>query len=266
MTGYARRDLVADGQLIVEVNSAVATVTLNAPARLNALDTPMLRDFAVALSQLDADERVRLIVLRAAGRGFCAGLDLGESVPSNEPDGTSLRLAGLLASTLIRCDTPVLAVVQGVAAGMGVSIAIASDYCLAADTASFVLAFAEIGLLPDSGATALVTAAVGRARALRLALTGERIDASTAAEWGLVAETVPNEQLDARTSQLVATLATSAPRAVAATKHAINGAAMEIETAIRREEEAQLQLLASEDHSEGVRAFVERRLPSFEGR
>ena len=170
----------------------------------------------------------------------------------------------------MRCSaprTPTVALVNGVAAGIGVPMASACDYVVASDAASFVLAFARIGLMPDGGATALVAASVGRARAMRLALTGERLSATTAAEWGLVAECVEAEAFPARGEERWSwRLAAGATRALAETKAAVNAASVDVEAALAREEAGQLRLMATEDYREGVAAFLAKRSTEFTGR
>jgi enoyl-CoA hydratase/carnithine racemase len=252
--------------VVVAVEGAVGRITLNAPARLNAVDPSMLDELLVGLASLDADEDVRVIALTGAGRGFCAGADIGTGdVQGEDLDATLFGLGDVLRAFL-EIDTPVVALVHGVAAGAGVSLALACDYVLASDAASFVLAFARIGLMPDGGATALVAANIGRARALRLALTGEKLDATTAGEWGLVSEVTAAADFDARAEELLAHLAASAPLAAAATREAINNATLDLEDTLAVEERGQSALLRTEDFVEGVMAFRERRSATFVGR
>jgi enoyl-CoA hydratase/carnithine racemase len=150
-----------------------------------------------------------------------------------------------------------------VAAGVGCSLALAADYVLAAESASFVLAFGRIGLMPDGAATALVAAAVGRARALRMALTTEAVGGRDAEAWGLVAECVPDDALEGRATELSARLAALAPQATAETLAAVNAASVDLDDALAREEEGQGGLLRSADFVEGLTAFVEKRPPRF---
>ena len=168
--------------------------------------------------------------------------------------------------TLLAARTPTVALVHGVAAGIGVPMALACDYVLAADEAPFVLAFTRIGLMPDGGATALVTASIGRARALRLAMTGERLDGRTAAAWGLVAESVPAGGFAARAAEVVDGFAAGATLALAETTAAVNAACPDVEAALTREDAGQRRLAATEDHLEGVTAFLAKRPPEFRAR
>ena len=164
-------------QVRVAVEGAVGRITLAAPDRLNAVDAAMLFAVADAVRRLDADPAVRVIALTGEGRGFCAGADLGSGTDlAGQVDSSTLDGAGDAVRALTGSATPTVALVNGVAAGVGVSLAIACDYVVASEAASFVLAFARIGLMPDGGATALVAASIGRAKAMRMALTGEKVD------------------------------------------------------------------------------------------
>ena len=247
----------------VEIAGSAATITLTNPDQLNAVDGPMLDGVIAALEALAAAPEVRVIALTGAGRGFCSGAGLPDD---GEGDlAPTLYAGGRLVSALLACPTPTVALVNGVAAGIGVPIAVACDYLLASEAASFVLAFAKIALVPDGGSTALLAASIGRTRAMRLALTGEKLPARTAAEWGLVSECVPAEEFPQRSAEVVAQLAGSAPLGVAATTRAINAATLDLEPVLAREEADQVRLLASADFREGVDAFRGRRSPEFRG-
>ncbi|MFQ6171365.1 enoyl-CoA hydratase-related protein [Oryzobacter sp. R7] len=246
----------------VEVEGGAGLVVLDAPHRLNAVDPAMCAEVVAAVRRLDDDPAVRVIALSGEGRGFCSGAPLSES----GADMGVLDAGAEVVRTLLAARTPTVALVHGVAAGIGVPMALACDYVLAADEAPFVLAFARIGLMPDGGATALVTAAVGRARALRLAMTGERLDGRTAADWGLVAESVPAEEFAARAELLLASFARGATGALGETAAAVNAASLDVEAALAREDAGQRRLAATEDHREGVRAFLGKRDPEFHAR
>ena len=252
--------------LIVEVQGPVARLTLNRPERLNALSAEMLEGIASRVTDLAQLPEIRVIAITGAGRGFCSGADLqGDPAEGQEIDATTLYAAGRAVRAIVHSPKPVVALANGVAAGVGCSIALAADYVLAAESASFVLPFGKIGLMPDGGATALVAASIGRARAVRMALTSEKVTARDAHSWGLIAEVVADEQFADRGRALLDTLAASAPEAVAWTMSAINAATLDLDSVLAREEEGQVRLLSSADFREGVAAFKERRTPDFGG-
>jgi enoyl-CoA hydratase len=255
-------DAITSRTVLVETAGAIGQITLNAPERLNALDPEMCAAVAEAVRAFDADPQVRAIALTGAGRGFCSGAPLSAD---GATQGTLFAGADLVR-TLLASRTPVVALVNGVAAGIGVPMALACDYVVASDAASFVLAFARIGLMPDGGSTALVAASIGRARAMRLALTGERLDAVTAAEWGLVAECVAAEEFPARGQAVLAALAQGATLALGRTKAAVNAASVDVEAALAREEAGQMALMDTDDYREGVAAFLAKRAADFTGR
>ncbi len=253
---------MSSARVRVEADGAIGRITLDAPERLNAVDPEMCDAVTAAVRAFDADPAVRVIALTGEGRGFCSGAPL-----SAEGASMGVLEAGAeLVRALLASRTPVVALVQGVAAGIGVPMALACDYVLAADEAPFVLAFSRIGLMPDGGSTALVAAAVGRARAMRLALTGEALDGRTAAEWGLVAESVPGEGFAARAAELLAAFAAGPTLALAETKAAVNAASVDVEAALALEDVGQRALAATEDHREGASAFVGKRRPEFRAR
>ncbi len=251
--------------VLVRVDGAVGRVTLNDPDHLNAVDEAMLDAVAEAVTRLSVDPAVRVIALDGAGRGFCAGANLsgGSDIVNDAVDTGTLDAVGRAIRAIVGSPTPTVALVHGVAAGVGVSLAVACDYVLAGEAASFVLAFARIGLMPDGGATALVAASVGRTRALRMAMTGEKVDGRTAEAWGLVSECVPSGELAGRSEAVLAQLAGSAPGAAAATSAAINAASIDLDAALATEEAGQARLLASADFREGVTAFFEKRPARF---
>lgn len=248
--------------VLVEVDGAVGRVTLAAPDRLNAVDSAMLDAAAEGVRSLDADPAVRVIVLSGEGRAFCAGADLSVHGDEGDLDGT-LRGVGAVTRAVLEAGTPVLSLVPDVAAGAGLSIALAADYSLVADDAKLVLAFGALGLMPDGGGTALVAASVGRARALRLALTGEKLSGAVAAEWGLVSESVAAEGFRARAEELTHRLAALAPQGTAHTTAAITAATLDLDATLAREEAGQHRLLRSTDFAEGLSAFREKRRPVF---
>ena len=254
--------------LSVDLADGVLSVTLNRPDSLNSLTSAMLRGIADALQQAAGDPRVKVVRLGGAGRGFSSGAGISEEDQANPgASGTPadvLDAANDAVRSIVNLPQPVVAVVQGPAAGVGASLALACDVVLASEKAFFMLAFTKIGLMPDGGASAMIAAAVGRIRAMRMALLAERIPAAEALEWGLVTAAYPADQFDAEVDKVVATLAAGPALALRNTKRAINAATLtEFEGALEREKQGQLVLIDSHDFREGTRAFQQRRTPNF---
>jgi 2-(1,2-epoxy-1,2-dihydrophenyl)acetyl-CoA isomerase len=259
---------VTDG-LRVEVDGPVATLTLDRPEALNALTVPLKVALREALESIAVDRDVRAVILTGAGRAFCAGQDLAER---DEPDAAPLEVEvreryNPIIRALRSMGQPVIAAVNGVAAGAGASLAFACDLRIAAEEARFVLAFGRIGLVPDSGATWFLPRLVGPARAAELALVGDPVDAAEALRLGLVSRVVPGDQLMDVARVLAERLAAGAPLALALTKGALQRS-MTIDLGEALEGEAKLQGIAgaSADHAEGLAAFREKRPPRFSGR
>jgi enoyl-CoA hydratase len=203
--------------------------------------------------------------LDGAGRGFSSGAGIGEAEQA-DPTATqdTLAAANRAVRSIVALPKPVVSVVQGPAAGVGVSLAIAADVVLASEKAYFLLAFTKIGLMPDGGATALVAASVGRTRAMRMALLAERLSATDALAAGLVSAVFPADDLEAEANAVIETLRSGPAAALRRTKQAINEATLtELEGALGRETQGQLSLLASHDFREGTRAFQQRRQATF---
>jgi 2-(1,2-epoxy-1,2-dihydrophenyl)acetyl-CoA isomerase len=258
---------MTDG-LRVDVDGPVATITLDRPEALNALTVSVKVALRQALERLAVDRAVRAVILTGAGRAFCAGQDLAER---EEPDAAPLDVElreryNPIILALRAMGQPVIAAVNGVAAGAGASIAFACDLRIAAEDARFVLAFGRIGLVPDSGATWFLPRLIGQARAAELALVGDPISADEALRIGLVSRVVPNDELLTEARALADRIAAGAPMAVALTKGALERAAsIDLETALEGEAKLQGIAGASADHAEGLAAFREKRAPRFTG-
>jgi 2-(1,2-epoxy-1,2-dihydrophenyl)acetyl-CoA isomerase len=255
--------------LRVEIDDGVATLTLDRPDALNALTVPLKEALIRAFADVAADPAVRVVILTGAGRAFCAGQDLRERLePGAAPLATEIRERyNPLIRSIRELPKPVVAAVNGVAAGAGASLAFAADIRIAADTASFVLSFGRVALIPDSGATWLLQRLVGASKAAEMALMAEPMGAADAERFGLVSRVVPAADLAAEAHALALRLASLAPRALAFTKRALADAAEStFEEAL--ELEANLQGLAGDtgDHREGIAAFIEKRPPRFSGR
>jgi 2-(1,2-epoxy-1,2-dihydrophenyl)acetyl-CoA isomerase len=245
----------------------IARLTLNRPDRLNSFTVQMHEEVADALAQV---EGARVLVLTGAGRGFCAGQDLNDRAvaPGEKVDlGHSVEA---YYNPLIRRITslpfPVIARVNGVAAGAGANIALACDIVIAARSAKFIQSFASIGLIPDSGGTWVLPRLVGQARALGLALTAEPLGAEKAAEWGLIWKAVEDEALDAEVDALAEKFATAPTRGLARIKRMIRESwAHSLDEELDLQRDAMRELGYSDDYREGVAAFMEKRKPNFSG-
>ncbi|HLL31339.1 MAG TPA: 2-(1,2-epoxy-1,2-dihydrophenyl)acetyl-CoA isomerase PaaG [Allosphingosinicella sp.] len=250
------------------IGGGIARLTLNRPDRLNSFTVEMHEEVADALSKL---EGARVLVLTGAGRGFCAGQDLNDRAvaPGQSVDlGESVeRRYNPLIRTLTGLPFPVIARVNGVAAGAGANIALACDIVVAAKSARFIQSFASIGLIPDSGGTWALPRLVGQARALGLALTAEPLPAEKAAEWGLIWKAVDDERLDEEVDGLAARFAAAPTLGLARIKKMIReswGHSLDEELTLQRD--AMRDLGFSDDYREGVAAFMEKRKPNFTGK
>lgn len=253
--------------LDVQLTDGVLSVTINRPDSLNSLVTPVITGLADAMESAATDPAVRVVRLGGAGRGFSSGAGISADDMSGSggvpPDEIILEINRLIRA-ITTLPHPVVAVVQGPAAGVGVSIALSCDVVLASEQAFFMLAFTKIGLMPDGGASALIAAAIGRVRAMRMALLPERLSAAEALQWGLVTEVYPAEQFDAEVDKLITRLVEGPAVAFAKTKTAINAATLtELDAALEREFQGQSGLLQAPDFKEGTRAFQERRSANF---
>jgi 2-(1,2-epoxy-1,2-dihydrophenyl)acetyl-CoA isomerase len=255
-------------ELRLEIAERVATITLDRPDALNALTVPLKEELLAAFVRVGADAEIRSIVLTGAGRAFCAGQDLRERLePGAAPLEVEIRERyNPIILAMRRLEKPIVGAINGIAAGAGASLAFACDLRIAAEGASFLLAFARVGLVPDSGATWLLPRLVGSAKAAELALNGEALSAADAERLGLVARVVPSESVVAEAQATAARLGAMAPRALALTKRALE-ASWTASLAEQLELEADLQGIAgaTADHAEGIAAFLEKRPPQFTG-
>jgi 2-(1,2-epoxy-1,2-dihydrophenyl)acetyl-CoA isomerase len=250
----------------------IARLTLNRPEQLNSFNDAMHAEVRDALDRVKLDPGLRVLLLTGAGRAFCAGQDLSDRAvaPGAEPVdlGASIeRNYRPLVLSLRRLPLPVVCAVNGVAAGAGANIALACDIVIAAKSASFIQAFSKIGLVPDSGGTYFLPRLVGTARAMGLAVLGERLIAEQAAEWGLIWQCVDDAELSETVEKMVRTLAGAPTAGLAATKRALYAAAgNSLEAQLDLERDLQRALGRSDDYREGVAAFIAKRAPRFGGR
>ena len=255
--------------IIVQHDGPIARITLNRPDRLNSFTAAMHEELKEALNEI---AEARVIVLTGAGRGFCAGQDLNDRAVSSGDHPVDLGMTVETAwNPLIRKITslpqPVIARVNGVAAGAGANIALACDMVVAARSAKFIQSFSAIGLIPDSGGTWALPRLVGQARAMGLALTGEPLSAEKAEEWGLIWKCVDDEALDAEVDAIGQKLASLPPLGLAAIKEMIRSSwSHTLDQELNHQRDAMRRLGFSEDYREGVAAFLEKRQPNFVGR
>lgn len=254
--------------LSVTLADGVLSVSIDRPDSLNSLTTPVLAGIAEAMEHAATDPRVQVVRLGGAGRGFSSGAGMSADDVSGRGPATDIIIeANRAVRAITAVPRPVVAVVQGPAAGVGVSLALACDLVLASDTAFFMLAFTKVGLMPDGGASALVAAAIGRVRAMRMALLAERLPAADALAAGLISAVYPANDFEAEVDKVVATLLRGPAVAFAKTKSAINAATLtELEPALHRELQGQAALLRSHDFVEGATAFQQRRPANFTDR
>ncbi|HEV1996796.1 MAG TPA: enoyl-CoA hydratase-related protein [Candidatus Dormibacteraeota bacterium] len=257
--------------ILVDTSGGVTTITLNRPDSFNALTGAMADEVCVALEEARTTDRVGAVVITGAGRAFCSGQDL----KSMEDEGSGGDIGDFVRSHLrlhfnrmilaVRTlPKPVVGSINGVAAGAGMSLALACDLRVGTDKSSFMQAFARVGLLPDAGSTYLLPALVGTARALDLAWTARRLGADEALSMGLLNRKVPEGDLAAETRELAESLARGPSLATALAKEAIYGSAERgLAAALELEADLQAQCIATDDFQEGVTAFLEKREPRF---
>ncbi len=261
-----------DKTILLDIADGVATITLNRPDRLNSFTAAMHEELREAVGEVRDDKAVRCLLLTGAGRGFCAGQDLSDRAVAPGAQGPDLGVSietnyNPLVRSLRALPMPVICAVNGVAAGAGANIALACDIVLAARSASFIQAFCKIGLIPDSGGTWTLPRLVGHARAMGLAMLGDKVSAEQAEAWGMIWKAVDDDRLMAEASGLARQLATQPTRGLALIKQALNASsANDLDTQLDLERDLQREAGRTQDYREGVAAFVEKRAPKFEGR
>lgn len=252
------------------VSDGVGTVTLNRPETLNALTDDLLTELGEAVKQAERDREVRVLVLTGRGRGFSSGQDLKsfQETPGERDIGAHLdRYYHPLITKLANFEKPTIAMVNGVAAGAGMSLALACDFRIAAEGVRFSQAFVRIGLVPDSGSTYLLPRLIGVSRALEMAMTGMMVDDQTALQWGLVNKLVPLDRLEEETYEFARMLASGPPLALNMIKRGMTfGASHTLADALEREKDFQIVAARTEDHESAVQAFFEKKTPTFRGR
>jgi 2-(1,2-epoxy-1,2-dihydrophenyl)acetyl-CoA isomerase len=266
---------LSDSLVLVSQDGPVLTLTLNRPAALNSFTSEMHEQLRAALDAAAANAEIRCLVLTGAGRGFCAGQDLADPMvapsPAGEPPKDLGRTIEMLYKPLVQrlksMPVPVIAAVNGVAAGAGANLALSCDLVLAGQSASFIQAFAKIGLVPDTGGTWLLPRIVGRARAMGLAMLGDKLAAAEAERIGLIWKCVDDAALAEEARKLALRLAGMPVKALAATRSAIDAAQhLTLDQALDHEAVVQAKLGRAHDYLEGVAAFAAKRAPVFTDR
>ena len=266
---------MGEATVLYETRGAVALVTLNRPQSLNSFTRAMHQDLWTALDRIEADKAVRAAVFTGAGRGFCAGADLSEFdfapgpglVERANPGPIIDQAFNPTVRRLMALRVPTIAAVNGVAAGAGASLAMTCDLAIAASTATFVQAFAKIGLIPDAGGSWFLVKKLGAARAMGCAMLGDKVSASDAKEWGMIWDVAPEGQDCVPAALALAQrLAAMPTQALVATRQMIRSAASnDLETQLNLERDTQSALGRTHDYIEGVTAFLQKRPPAFKG-
>jgi 2-(1,2-epoxy-1,2-dihydrophenyl)acetyl-CoA isomerase len=263
---------VSDAVLLETVENGIARLVMNRPEKLNSLNSELATALNQAFDRIGKDESIRVVVLTGAGRAFCAGGDLGVIGKGREArDHRQLEpilRAGMGAVLRMRLiPQPVIAAVNGAAAGAGMNVALAADIRIAAEEAMFGQNFSKVGLFPDYGGTFFLPQLVGPSKAAELFYTGDMFDAKTALGWGLLNRVVPGAQLEAEVNKFAAKLAAGPPIAMRAVKQTLFGSEKDaLGKALEAEVQHQMRCFASEDSLEGIHAFFEKRAPKFAGR
>jgi 2-(1,2-epoxy-1,2-dihydrophenyl)acetyl-CoA isomerase len=263
----ALESAMAEPLVLIETTGAVRKLTLNRPAALNSFTSAMHRELRAALDAAADEAAVRCLVITGAGRGFCAGQDLNDPEVGTNVGQVVERIYKPLALRIASMPIPVIAMVNGVAAGAGANFALGCDMVIAAKSASFIQAFSKIGLIPDCGGTWLLPRLVGRAKAIGLAMTGDKLSAEAAERMGLIWAAVDDAALQDQTMALASKLAAMPVKALAATRRTVDEAIMvDYASALSLEARVQNEMGAQPDFREGVAAFLEKRAARFSDR
>jgi 2-(1,2-epoxy-1,2-dihydrophenyl)acetyl-CoA isomerase len=258
--------------VLFDVQAGIARLTFNRPDRLNSFNVEMHREVREVFERLSNEGEARVLVLSGAGRGFCAGQDLGDRAVAPGSEAVDLgdsveRYYKPLILAIRNLPLPVIAAVNGVAAGAGANIALACDIVVATRSASFIQSFGKIGLVPDSGGTWTLPRLVGTARAIGLTILGEKLSAEQAEQWGLIWRCVDDKEFKESVEALAEQLSAAPTRGLARTKQAIHESwSRSLDAQLDQERDFQRELGRSHDYAEGVAAFLEKRNPKFTGR
>jgi 2-(1,2-epoxy-1,2-dihydrophenyl)acetyl-CoA isomerase len=260
-----------EAPILVDIRAGFRVITLNRPARLNAFNEVMHQALAVAVAEAEADPACRALLITGAGRAFCAGQDLADRLVAPGATGQAGQALEAYYNPLVRrlraLPFPVIAAVNGVAAGAGANVALSCDIVIAGTSASFLQAFAKLGLIPDAGGTWFLPRLVGMARARALALLAEPLPAEKAATWGMIWKCVPDAELRAEAERLCQHFATAPTFGLGLIKRALDASETnDLSTQLDLERDLQREAGSTPDYAEGVRAFMEKRTPVFTGK
>ncbi|OAT81133.1 enoyl-CoA hydratase-related protein [Desulfotomaculum copahuensis] len=254
--------------ILYEIREGVATLTLNRPTSLNSINRQMMDELRNALGRVQGDPSVRCLVLTGAGKGFCAGADLGAGL-MRDPTGLASALKEMynpFIRTLYKMEKPVVAAVNGVAAGAGCNMALACDMVIAAVSASFIQAFVNVGLVPDAGGSYFLPRLVGLKKAMEMVLLGDAVNAAEAERIGLINRVVPDDELASEAAKLARLLA-AGPRSQGMIKALFSRSMeMDLDACLNMEAEWQARAASTEDCIEGINAFLQKRKPFFRGK
>jgi 2-(1,2-epoxy-1,2-dihydrophenyl)acetyl-CoA isomerase len=254
--------------ILFHIEKGIAYITLNRPDKLNSFNHEMALLLQARLDEAASLHEVRCVYLTGAGKGFCAGQDLAEVTDPNGPGMQKIlgEQYNPIITRIRHMPKPVIAAVNGVAAGAGANIALACDVVIAAQSASFIQAFSKIGLIPDSGGTYLLPRLVGWQKASALMMLGDKVNAADAERMGMLYKVFPDDDFAEESKKIAATLSQLPTRALAYIKHALNlSVTNHLEAQLQLEDEYQQKAAATNDFKEGVEAFLEKRIPAFKG-
>ena len=261
--------MMGEQAVLLSKGSGIATITLNRPAAMNSMNKALVDELIATLTEVKDDQDVRVVILTGEGKAFCAGGDLFYLASLTEPIAAHrfISLAGQIIGLIMGMEKPVIAMVNGVAAGAGFNIAMACDIVIAAKSVKFAQSFSKVGLVPDCGGFYLLPRVVGMHKAKELMFTADLIDAETALKLGVVNSVVEDAELAATVNKLAGRLAAGAPIALAFIKKMVNrSGGLDLASALAFEEDMQCICMQTADHQEGVQAFKEKRPPVFQGK